>query len=506
MLNIEIRKKLGQKLLVSDLLIKPVQRIMRYQLLLKEILKSTERMNEEPRAIRSALQVMITVPTQANDMMNVGRVKDLPCNVHALGELKLQDMLLVSEPVTKDTKDPKEAEKKLKERRVFLFQQAMVFCEEIPAKDKYSSPNYIYKYDLKINKLQHKDFKRIKDAYQFILVEVDAGHTRRVLCQCNSEEQYETWVTNLHKVLQRQIDLIAALINPTEALKKELLTWEKADDNYKEYVSQQSTPMFSSTVKHSNTFQRTTRSLRRRMFTQDSSLLSSPFHTLTTSISSNNRGQIKKSMSDRTGKLPNEITTGNTNNSSVILPLSPLPLSPKNSHYHPRTLSHSDTNKVHTLELPQTSSLNTNDSNITPVRKSFNLFDTILQRSSSTSTSGTSSTRPLNIVTTTSSNSLSISSSVTANASLPSSLIPVVPSAVTYSPSINDNHNILSSQQQQQQSLSNDYLSSSTYDNRSLKKTIDNTFERRQPQTNNGSHVLPETAKCLFNYNAIKED
>ncbi|CAF3856594.1 unnamed protein product, partial [Rotaria sordida] len=35
----EIRKKLGQKLLVSDLLIKPVQRIMRYQLLLKEILK-----------------------------------------------------------------------------------------------------------------------------------------------------------------------------------------------------------------------------------------------------------------------------------------------------------------------------------------------------------------------------------------------------------------------------------------------------------------------------------
>ncbi|CAF2637751.1 unnamed protein product [Rotaria sp. Silwood2] len=226
----EIRKKLGQKLLVSDLLIKPVQRIMRYQLLLKEILKSTDRMGDESRAIRSALQVMIEVPRLANDMMNVGRIKDLPTNVHQLGELKLQDMLSVSEPISKETKDVKEIEKKLKERRVFLFQQAMVFSEELPAKDKYSSPNYIYKYDLKINKLQHKEFKRNKELFQFILVEVDAGNTRRVICQCKDDEQYELWVTNVEKVLQRQMDLIIALTNPTAALQKDprskLLTWE----------------------------------------------------------------------------------------------------------------------------------------------------------------------------------------------------------------------------------------------------------------------------------------
>jgi hypothetical protein len=88
----EIRKKLGQKLLVSDLLIKPVQRIMRYQLLLKEILKSTERMGDESRAIGSALHVMIEVPRQANDMMNVVRIKDLTTNVHQLGELKLKEI------------------------------------------------------------------------------------------------------------------------------------------------------------------------------------------------------------------------------------------------------------------------------------------------------------------------------------------------------------------------------------------------------------------------------
>ena len=201
---------------------------MRYQLLLKEILKSTERMGDESRAIRSALQVMIEVPQQANDMMNVGRIKDLPTNVHQLGELKLQDMLSVSEPmITKDV------EKKFKERRVFLFQQSMIFCDEIPAKDKYSSPNYIYKYELKvrrkkqirliqlffvvvfqINKLQHKEFKRNKELCQFTLVELDAGNTRRVTCQCKDDEQYELWVTNVNKVLQRQMDLIIGMLDP----------------------------------------------------------------------------------------------------------------------------------------------------------------------------------------------------------------------------------------------------------------------------------------------------
>jgi hypothetical protein len=127
---------------------------MRYQLLLKEILKSTERMGDESRAIRSALQVMIDVPQQANDMMNVGRIKDLTSNVHQLGELKLQDMLSVSEPISSKDKD---CEKKFKERRVFLFQQSMIFCDEIPAKDKYSSPNYTYKYDLKVkDKMKNK--------------------------------------------------------------------------------------------------------------------------------------------------------------------------------------------------------------------------------------------------------------------------------------------------------------------------------------------------------------
>ncbi|KAB0795880.1 hypothetical protein PPYR_09941 [Photinus pyralis] len=79
----ELRIKLGHKLQLCDLLIKPVQRIMKYQLLLKDILKHTERagLRAEAESLKSALEVMIVVPKAANDMMDVGRLQgfDMYC-------------------------------------------------------------------------------------------------------------------------------------------------------------------------------------------------------------------------------------------------------------------------------------------------------------------------------------------------------------------------------------------------------------------------------------------
>lgn len=59
------------------MLIKPIQRIMKYQLLLKDILKYTERagLEEEAANLRKAVHIMHVVPKAADDMMNVGRLQ-----------------------------------------------------------------------------------------------------------------------------------------------------------------------------------------------------------------------------------------------------------------------------------------------------------------------------------------------------------------------------------------------------------------------------------------------
>lgn len=73
----ELRVKLGHKLQLCDLLIKPVQRIMKYQLMLKDILKYTERagITAEIEPLRAAYKIMVVVPKTANDMMDVGRLQ-----------------------------------------------------------------------------------------------------------------------------------------------------------------------------------------------------------------------------------------------------------------------------------------------------------------------------------------------------------------------------------------------------------------------------------------------
>lgn len=82
----ELRNKLGQKLQLCDLLIKPVQRIMKYQLLLKDILKYTERAGlvAEAEQLRAAYKIMVDVPKAANDMMDVGRLQGFDVSIHHL--------------------------------------------------------------------------------------------------------------------------------------------------------------------------------------------------------------------------------------------------------------------------------------------------------------------------------------------------------------------------------------------------------------------------------------
>lgn len=83
----EVRQVLGHKLQLPDLLIKPVQRIMKYQLLLKDLLKYTEKANliNELEDLRKACHIMRVVPKAANDMMNVGRLQGFDGKIMAQG-------------------------------------------------------------------------------------------------------------------------------------------------------------------------------------------------------------------------------------------------------------------------------------------------------------------------------------------------------------------------------------------------------------------------------------
>ncbi|KAJ7985626.1 hypothetical protein DPEC_G00354020 [Dallia pectoralis] len=93
----ELKQRLGHRLQITDLLIKPVQRIMKYQLLLKDLLKFSKKAAVDTTELEKAVEVMCVVPKRCNDMMTVGRLQGFDGKIVAQGRLLLQDTFMVSD-------------------------------------------------------------------------------------------------------------------------------------------------------------------------------------------------------------------------------------------------------------------------------------------------------------------------------------------------------------------------------------------------------------------------
>ncbi|XP_037549683.1 triple functional domain protein [Nematolebias whitei] len=140
----DLKQRLGHRLLITDLLIKPVQRIMKYQLLLKDFLKHSKKAGIDPPDLEKAVEVMCILPKRCNDMMNVGRLQGFDGKIVAQGRLLLQDTFLVSDPEGGPLG-------RMKERRVFLFEQLVIFSEPLDKKKGFSLPGFLYKNSIKVS-------------------------------------------------------------------------------------------------------------------------------------------------------------------------------------------------------------------------------------------------------------------------------------------------------------------------------------------------------------------
>ncbi|XP_017782251.1 PREDICTED: triple functional domain protein-like isoform X2 [Nicrophorus vespilloides] len=211
----ELRSLLGHKLQICDLLIKPIQRITKYQLLLKDLLKYTERAGIESDAalLRDALRVMTVVPKAANDMMDVGRLQGFDGKITAQGKLLLNGPLIVSDlPANTTTIVGKN-----KELHVFLFEQSIIFSEASVKKNQFSSSKYYYKTHIQVNKMAY-EFK--EDS--FFIRSTDPNKVQfELCCLAPTPELHLEWESTIEAMIQTQTDFLKAIQSPI-AYQKEL--------------------------------------------------------------------------------------------------------------------------------------------------------------------------------------------------------------------------------------------------------------------------------------------
>nr|XP_057908901.1 triple functional domain protein isoform X3 [Doryrhamphus excisus] len=204
----ELKQRLGHRLQITDLLIKPVQRIMKYQLLLKDLLKVSKKAGVDSTELEKAVEVMCVVPKRCNDMMNVGRLQGFDGKIVAQGRLLLQDTFLVSD-------QDGGLLSRMKERRVFLFEQIVIFSEPLDKKKGFSTPGYLFKNSIKVSWLGLEE--NAEDPCKFTLTSrSSAGNVERYALHSTSPGVSQIWIHHVSQILENQRNFLNALTSPIE--------------------------------------------------------------------------------------------------------------------------------------------------------------------------------------------------------------------------------------------------------------------------------------------------
>ncbi|XP_030830052.1 kalirin [Strongylocentrotus purpuratus] len=264
----EMQKKHNLGLSVQAYIIKPVQRITKYQLLLKDLLATCEEGRGE---IQDALDVMLTVPKKANDAMHVSMLEGFDDYLRAHGEVILQDAFQVW--------DTKQIFRKGRERHIFLFEMFLVFSKE--TKDSTGKTKYMYKSKMDMSDLgitEHIEGDHCKFA---LWTGRTPSSDNRIVLKAQSMDNKQEWIRRLREVVQdRQIHPRAALIDTVKFSKTSFT---------------KSAPSTSSSLS-----QKSSRSYNSEESLNDESLLGGYDRNSITSVSTNNTNYTDNSDRDST--------------------------------------------------------------------------------------------------------------------------------------------------------------------------------------------------------------
>ncbi|XP_066542193.1 kalirin isoform X4 [Hoplias malabaricus] len=203
-----IQQEINSRLSISDFLIKPIQRITKYQLLLKDFLKYSIKAGLDCQDIERAVDLMSQVPKLCNDMMNLGRLQGYEGKLTSQGKLLQQETFFVTE-------QDSGVLSRSKERRVFLFEQIVIFSELL--RKGSSTPGYQFKKSIKVSYLGLEDHVD-NDPCKFVLL--CRGSSERFTLQAANTDVKQVWVQHITELLDAQSSFLSALQSPIEYQKE----------------------------------------------------------------------------------------------------------------------------------------------------------------------------------------------------------------------------------------------------------------------------------------------
>ncbi|XP_047192828.1 guanine nucleotide exchange factor DBS isoform X6 [Scophthalmus maximus] len=200
----ECQKKLDHKLSLDAYLLKPVQRITKYQLMLKEMLKCSK--SEGMAELEEALATMLDIIKSVNDSMHQIAITGFEGNLSELGKLLMQGSFNVWTDHKRGHSKVKDlARFKPMQRHLFLYDKMLLFCKkrEETTDGHEKTPSYSFKHSLKMSAVGITENVR-GDNKKF---EVWYNAREEVyIIQAPSMDVKSMWVSEIRKVLTGQLE------------------------------------------------------------------------------------------------------------------------------------------------------------------------------------------------------------------------------------------------------------------------------------------------------------
>ncbi|XP_077002940.1 proto-oncogene DBL isoform X2 [Tamandua tetradactyla] len=203
----ECQRKLKHRLGLDSYLLKPVQRITKYQLLLKELLKCSQDC-EGMEQLKEALDTMLDLLKTVNDSMHQTAITGYIGNLNDLGKMLMQGAFSVWIGHRKGATKMKDfARFKPMRRHLFLYEKAIVFCkrrvENGEDSDRY--PSYSFKHYLKMDEVGITEYVK-GDNRKF---EIWCGEKEEVyIIQAPNTDAKVSWLKEIRNILLKQQELI----------------------------------------------------------------------------------------------------------------------------------------------------------------------------------------------------------------------------------------------------------------------------------------------------------
>ncbi|XP_020827439.1 LOW QUALITY PROTEIN: proto-oncogene DBL [Phascolarctos cinereus] len=204
---LECQTKLEHKLGLDSYLLKPVQRLTKYHLLLKELLKYSAN-SEGVQQLQEALVAMLDLLKSVNDSMYQTAITGYDGDLSDLGRILMQGSFSVWISHRKGSTKMKDfARFKPMQRHLFLYEKAIMFCKR---RDEHGegherTPFYSFKHYLKMSAVGitenvKGDNRKFEICY--------SGREEVYIVQAQTIESKAAWLTEIRKILIRQQERI----------------------------------------------------------------------------------------------------------------------------------------------------------------------------------------------------------------------------------------------------------------------------------------------------------